>query len=562
MTVTPTDSTLLSEDPFQALLGIDESLTPADRSVSPAELMDMGEDLDSQTTATRATSQCPTEGDKKPTKKRKSWGQELPTPKTNLPPRKRAKTEDEKEQRRIERVLRNRAAAQSSRERKRKEVEGLEEEKEQIRRQNALLTAQLQQVERENQELSRRVAKMAAEMTVFRNMMQGKGLPSPCAPATGTTRQVSPTLSADLLPHVDSIPHLKQELADFDFTLPPPQSTVDPRGGSLSSASGSPPPSVDADADADVIPTVLTIPDSTQHPAVVLCDLPCQSEWSETTWEHQRQQANQQQQPGEASSLPTSTTSPALANFTILFTASHLLLATLVSAVSSHLTQPLAEIFHSLRTGCPISTAATTNSIEILLPLIHWLVSTPTNPLSTSSSTMKTSSSHHHQPSPQTTPASNKNSTPHYNPSPSSLPPTFRTSLLRRLLACSPALARPLRDATGRALRRRMSSDELILDGRFGANEAEGKLSLYEQQMMTRTEVDSLRAMLSVLDSVVCEQESQLPFNGLNGRGIGSQNDDPSSEVQRLCATLDEIFPGPRRGSIDKMTKIFGLGWG
>ena len=27
------------------------------------------------------------EDDKKPTKKRKSWGQELPTPKTNLPPR-------------------------------------------------------------------------------------------------------------------------------------------------------------------------------------------------------------------------------------------------------------------------------------------------------------------------------------------------------------------------------------------------------------------------------------------------------------------------------------------
>ena len=27
------------------------------------------------------------EGEKKATKKRKSWGQELPTPKTNLPPR-------------------------------------------------------------------------------------------------------------------------------------------------------------------------------------------------------------------------------------------------------------------------------------------------------------------------------------------------------------------------------------------------------------------------------------------------------------------------------------------
>ena len=61
----------------------------------------------------------------KPAKKRKSWGQELPTPKTTLPPRKRAKTEDEKEQRRIERIKRNRAAAHNSRERKRRETENL-----------------------------------------------------------------------------------------------------------------------------------------------------------------------------------------------------------------------------------------------------------------------------------------------------------------------------------------------------------------------------------------------------------------------------------------------------
>ena len=61
----------------------------------------------------------------KPAKKRKSWGQELPEPKTNLPPRKRAKTDDEKEQRRIERIKRNRAAAHNSRERKRQETETL-----------------------------------------------------------------------------------------------------------------------------------------------------------------------------------------------------------------------------------------------------------------------------------------------------------------------------------------------------------------------------------------------------------------------------------------------------
>lgn len=44
----------------------------------------------------------------------------------NLPPRKRAKTQEEKEQRRIERILRNRRAAHASREKKRRHVELLE----------------------------------------------------------------------------------------------------------------------------------------------------------------------------------------------------------------------------------------------------------------------------------------------------------------------------------------------------------------------------------------------------------------------------------------------------
>ncbi|ODV98135.1 hypothetical protein PACTADRAFT_47947 [Pachysolen tannophilus NRRL Y-2460] len=45
---------------------------------------------------------------------------------TNLAPRKRAKTQEEKEQRRIERILRNRRAAHASREKKRRHVEFLE----------------------------------------------------------------------------------------------------------------------------------------------------------------------------------------------------------------------------------------------------------------------------------------------------------------------------------------------------------------------------------------------------------------------------------------------------
>lgn len=46
--------------------------------------------------------------------------------KTALPPGRRAKTDEEKEQRRIERILRNRRAAQASRDKKRKYVEYLE----------------------------------------------------------------------------------------------------------------------------------------------------------------------------------------------------------------------------------------------------------------------------------------------------------------------------------------------------------------------------------------------------------------------------------------------------
>ncbi|PHH88711.1 hypothetical protein CDD83_7171 [Cordyceps sp. RAO-2017] len=103
------------------------------------------------------TEEMPSSTDKKPTKKRKSWGQVLPEPKTNLPPRKRAKTEDEKEQRRVERVLRNRRAAQSSRERKRLEVEALERRNQELeallvstRNTNLMLLEELNRFRRES----------------------------------------------------------------------------------------------------------------------------------------------------------------------------------------------------------------------------------------------------------------------------------------------------------------------------------------------------------------------------------------------------------------------------
>nr|Q4WEY8.2 RecName: Full=Transcriptional regulator of the unfolded protein response hacA; AltName: Full=BZIP transcription factor hacA [Aspergillus fumigatus Af293] len=155
--------------------------------------------------------------EKKPPKKRKSWGQELPIPKTNLPPRKRAKTEDEKEQRRIERVLRNRAAAQTSRERKRLEMEKLENEKIQMEQQNQFLLQRLSQMEAENNRLSQQLAQLTAEVRNSRN-----STPKPGSPATASPT-LTPTLfkqEGDELP-LERIPFPTPSITDYSPTLKP-----------------------------------------------------------------------------------------------------------------------------------------------------------------------------------------------------------------------------------------------------------------------------------------------------------------------------------------------------
>ena len=61
---------------------------------------------------------------------------------TNPVYRKRAKTVEEKEQRRVERVLRNRAAAQKSREVKKQQLEAIEQERDVLKRENEVLAAE------------------------------------------------------------------------------------------------------------------------------------------------------------------------------------------------------------------------------------------------------------------------------------------------------------------------------------------------------------------------------------------------------------------------------------
>jgi hypothetical protein len=180
---------------------------------------------------------APTNSDGKPVKKRKSWGQVLPEPKTSLPPRKRAKTEDEKEQRRIERVKRNRLAAHNSRERKRQEYEVLQDEKDRM--------------ESDLQSYKDKLAKMEAELKYYRSKYPHDGTKffDPTSTSSETTDTICPARTSTSFPSPISM-----------------DSMDSPRDSSCQ-------PETPASSFEVATPEF----DSTQYPAVVLCDLQCRS---------------------------------------------------------------------------------------------------------------------------------------------------------------------------------------------------------------------------------------------------------------------------------------------
>lgn len=291
---------------------------------------------------------------------------------TNVKNSKRAKTDDEKEQRRIERVLRNRAAAQTSRERKRLEMEKLENEKIQMLQQNQSLQSRLSQMEVENNRLNQQVTQLSAEVRGSRS--RGNS-PKPGSPVVTTTE--SPTLTPTLFKQegddhlpLERIPFPTPSVRDYSPTLKP---------STLAESSS----------------------DETQHPAAMLCDLQCPSAVD----------SKETEAPSRSLTLaPNQTTQRTLQ------TTLQLLFLTMTSTAYSTVIRPLSLILQSLKMGSPL--AFSTEEIYQHFPLILWLISTPN--LSPSMA--------------------------------SSRPTVFRMRLLARLLACSPALARPLRDATGRAL--------------------------------------------------------------------------------------------------------------
>ncbi|KAJ6787763.1 hypothetical protein PWT90_09048 [Aphanocladium album] len=193
-------------------------------------------------------------GDKKPTKKRKSWGQVLPEPKTNLPPRKRAKTDDEKEQRRVERVLRNRRAAQSSRERKRLEVEALEKRNQEL--ESLLLNAQKANL------------LLVEELNRFR---RDSGVVTRTSSPLDSLRDNQISLSPELFSSHDG--HTADEKADglVEDLLMAENPTVNPVALSPE-LSPKKEPSTESES---LEQNTTTSPDLTQRPAAMLSDLQC-----------------------------------------------------------------------------------------------------------------------------------------------------------------------------------------------------------------------------------------------------------------------------------------------
>lgn len=335
-----------------------------------------------------------------------------------------------------------------------------------VEQQNQFLQKRLAQVEAEKKKLAEQVRKLAAQMAVFQNTATPAN-----SPPSARSYAPSPTLTGDLLggSH-DSVPNLKHELQESNFALPLPQYTLDPRHASFSSSS-----SVD-----NVDFTTASAPGLAQHPAEMLCDLQCQLGASMPAVtpssikdDLQRQQA-----------------------FRFLLTSTlHLLLVTMVSTASSMVLSPLSQIFVSLKTGRPLPPSTEDNSMMCLFPLVTWLISTPITPLMDSESLNHTTSR-----------------------------PTFRIRMLRRLLICSPRLARPLRDATSKALQLMSSDEQSRTDGVMSGDEG----------------MSTLMTMLFAIESIEKSKEKRSFGHG----------EDAVADIRKLCVTLDEMLGA---GGRDKM---------
>lgn len=421
----PALSAMMASDPVALLADFDltTTVTPSDLA-SPSPFPDIkleGDDLEDG------------EADKKPTKKRKSWGQVLPEPKTNLPPRlvvtsptatwstssngphrKRAKTEDEKEQRRVERVIRNRKAASASRERKRQEAEALA-----LR--NKELEAQLSLLQERNQQLERELKIVRPEY----------GASSPTNESVTFSQELFPPQamsnmsqsSLDFLDDLLNTHHQAPKTVD-PMTISPALSPVpeDPEFEEATVHEEPAPqqkqrrpqqPEASKQQPAQAVQATTSHHPSTQYPAAVLWhDLQCQRPVEAASW-----------------------LSAALHN--------HLTSVLMMLQIASSLSTTFLTLWatKALANSSTRTTSRSTSSPR--LPRSTALISiilTVTNPLTRASSSTSISAPTSQATAQPTTPSSSNKK-------------TLRLRTLRKLLTCNRQLARPLQDATLEVLR-------------------------------------------------------------------------------------------------------------
>ncbi|KAI8960225.1 hypothetical protein F5Y11DRAFT_330565 [Daldinia sp. FL1419] len=474
-TTTSTPQVKFETSPAESLLSVPgetyPSLFPTTSALNPLESVMTPqsyteERLGDSATVQSTPSPSPENPEKKPTKKRKSWGQVLPEPKTNLPPRKRAKTEDEKEQRRVERVLRNRRAAQSSRERKRQEVEALEQR-----------NRQLEELLRNQQKTNEML------MDELNKLRRGSGVSRSSSPLDGF--QPSPlTLSQPLFgSSQDGAAQDKSGMINDFILMPEQDGTVDPASLSpeLSPVPDDTFPESSTAEEAATAPTSTTTSDETQHPAAVLCDLQCPSVEVPQSWTASRQPA------------PL-----ALSLFLQLQT-----LLTASSVMLSAFRHPLTLIRGALKANLVL------HPTPSILSTIIWLVTRPPNfrTSTSTSSSAPTTSAAQFQARPREATWLPKNTRTQHSAS-----STLRIRSLRKLLTSSPILARPLKDATMGLLRlvSEKGRDDRVEELAVGSPGIKGDQSRGPQTWPDGTSLPSREVLLTLLWAITVEERKLL----------------------------------------------------
>jgi transcriptional activator HAC1 len=384
---------------------------------------------DSNTVASSASSDCPTpQPEQAGKKKRKAWGQPIPEFKVVLPPRKRAKTVEEKEQRKNERVIRNRKAADKSRQRQKAAVaelenktKGMEAELAQLRAKVAFFESKYGTIEGTD------VPLLNANLSTFTQQTTAQH---------HSVASTNPRLSVSADDHVlqDTPPASPFAFNDMSqLSAGDTSSFTTTPGPALSYARDSPRPSMMSNHSPALAPTLFPTHEPfsltdlghhdpspayinfnedsamTQYPAAILCEDPqCQAETST---------ALTSQEPTNQFDIRL-----LLINLTILMT--------IFETFSTTMLLPMFQLFRTLVETCS-TISLTEDWMDRHFQLIHSLITTPTS-------------------------RTNR--------------PIFRMKLLSRLLACSPSLARLLEAATDKALQR-LVDDEAILNGPEGGQQ-------------------------------------------------------------------------------------------